>query len=125
MLTLIYGVGIASHILMDGTTSFGTRMWTPFSQKRVAWDFIFIVDLVFTSILLVPQVVAWIYIDRERSLRRAVWMWALFTVGAVIGWAIARAAGFPFHAWLIAVASAVLAAFFFFRAGRQAAGVFA
>ncbi len=39
MLTLIYGVGIASHILLDGMTSFGTRMWTPISQKRVAWDF--------------------------------------------------------------------------------------
>ena len=113
MLTLIYGVGIASHILMDGTTSFGTRMWTPFSQERVAWDFIFIVDLVFTAILLVPQVVAWIHRDRGQSSRRAAWMWCLFTVGAAVGWAVARAAGFPFHVWLIIVASAALAAVFF------------
>ncbi len=116
MLTLIYAVGIASHILMDGTTSFGTRMWYPFSQERVAWDLIFIVDLVFTSILLVPQIAAWIYSDRERSRSRAVWMWIVFTLGAVVGWAVARAAGFPFHAWLIAVASAVFAAVFFLPA---------
>lgn len=120
-LALIYGVGIASHILMDGTTSFGTRMWMPFSQTRVAWDFIFIVDLVFTSILLVPQVVPWIHNDRERSVRRAAWMWGLFSVGALIGWALATAAGFPFHAWLIGLASAVFAAVFFLP-GRLAGG---
>src|ERR1700722_4488579 len=42
MLTVIYGVGLASHILLDGATSFGTRMWSPVSQKRVAWDLLFI-----------------------------------------------------------------------------------
>src|SRR6202167_4617978 len=36
MLTVIYGVAIASHILLDGLTSFGTRMWYPVSQQRVA-----------------------------------------------------------------------------------------
>jgi membrane-bound metal-dependent hydrolase YbcI (DUF457 family) len=113
MLTLIYATGIASHILMDGTTSFGTRMWTPFSQTRVAWDLIFIIDLVFTSILLMPQVAAWVYRDRERSRTRATGMWIVFTAGAAIGWAVARAAGFPFHAWIIAAASAAFASLFF------------
>ncbi|HTZ73856.1 MAG TPA: metal-dependent hydrolase [Candidatus Aquilonibacter sp.] len=112
-LTLIYGVGIASHILMDATTSFGTRMWAPLSQRRVAWDLIFIIDLVFTSILLVPQVEAWIYSDRDKSRRRALWMWIGFSAGACAGWATARVAGFPFHAWLIAASSAVFAAVFF------------
>jgi membrane-bound metal-dependent hydrolase YbcI (DUF457 family) len=113
MLTLIYGVGIASHILMDGTTSFGTRMWTPFSQARVAWDLIFIIDLIFTSILLVPQVVAWVHSDRARCNMRALWMWALFTAGAAVGWAVARSAGFPFHAWIIGAASVAFAVAFF------------
>jgi hypothetical protein len=110
---LLYAVGIASHILMDGTTSFGTRMWTPLSSRRVAWDMIFIVDLIFTAILLVPQVLAWIYGDVERSKVRALGMWAIFTLAAVAGWGAARAAGFPFHAWVIAVASAVFAVVFF------------
>src|SRR5690348_12517861 len=55
MLTLIYGIGILSHILLDGMTSFGTRMLTPFSQRRVAWDWLFIIDFAFTSIILLPQ----------------------------------------------------------------------
>jgi len=113
MLTLIYGVGILSHILMDGTTSFGTRMWTPFSQQRVAWDLIFIIDLVFTSILLVPQLVAWVYAKREKSRVRALWMWIALTGGAAFGWAVARGAGFPFHAWIIAISSAVFAVVLF------------
>lgn len=116
MLTLIYGVGILSHILMDGTTSFGTRMLTPFSQRRVAWDLIFIIDLVFTSLLLIPQVVAWIYNDKQRSRARAFWMWIAFSVGGAVGWAVAERAGFPFHAWILLLASAVFAAVFFLPA---------
>ncbi|MGH7838606.1 MAG: metal-dependent hydrolase, partial [Candidatus Binataceae bacterium] len=58
MLTLIYAISIASHILLDGLTSFGTRMWTPISQRRVAWDWLFIIDFVFTSLVLLPQIVA-------------------------------------------------------------------
>lgn len=116
MLTVIYGVGILSHILMDGTTSFGTRMLTPFSQRRVAWDLIFIIDLVFTSLLLIPQVLAWIYSDVPRSRARAFWMWIAFSVGGVVGWAVAERAGFPFHAWILLLASAVFAAVFFLPA---------
>ena len=71
MLTLIYGVGIASHILLDGTTSFGTRMWTPISQKRVAWDLMFIIDFVLSSCVLLPQVVAWIYSEARAGLGAA------------------------------------------------------
>ena len=112
-LTAIYGAGIASHILMDGTTSFGTRMWMPFSNQRVAWDLVFIVDLIFTAILLVPQVLAWVYGDKERAARRAMAMWLVFSVAAIGGWGIAWAAGFPFHAWVLAVALLVLAGAFF------------
>lgn len=60
LLSVIYGVGIASHIVLDGMTSFGTRMWFPLSTRRVAWDLLFIVDFSFTAIILVPQVIPWI-----------------------------------------------------------------
>jgi membrane-bound metal-dependent hydrolase YbcI (DUF457 family) len=112
-LTLIYGVGIASHILLDGMTSFGTRMWTPISQQRVAWDLLFIIDFSFTAIILLPQIAAWIYSDRAKSRTRSVWMWVLFTLGAIAAWTAARAAGFPFHLWIVALASGVIAALFF------------
>jgi len=120
MLTLIYSVGIASHILLDGLTSFGTRMWYPISQTRVAWDWVFIIDFIFTSLLLVPQMIAWIYQDtprgHEKSFSRALSMWVLFTLGASVAWAVAYEVGVPFHAWIAALASAIFAAVFFLPA---------
>ena len=117
ILTIIYGVGIASHILLDGTTSFGTRMWTPFSQKRVAWDLMFIIDFVLSACVLLPQVTAWIYNDKAReqalSTSRAKKMWALLSAAAVAVWAIALFAGYPFHIWIAALASALLGVLFF------------
>lgn len=113
MLTLIYGVGILSHILLDGTTSFGTMMWTPFSARRVAWDWLFIIDFSLTSIGLLPQITAWIYRDRRKNARRAVVMWALFTLAATATWEVARAARSPFHAWVGVAASAIAAILFF------------
>lgn len=119
MLALIYGVGILSHILLDGMTSFGTRMLTPFSQRRVAWDWLFIIDLAFTSVILLPQLTAWIYHNREGNVRRAFTMSVLFTIAAVAGWKAARAAGAPFHGWIVAAASAVAAMLFFGPAARD------
>lgn len=113
MLTLIYAVGIASHILLDAMTSFGTRIWYPISTKRVAWDLLFIIDFSFTAIILVPQVIAWICRDPEKSHARAVRMWVLFTVGDALAWLLTRAAGYPFHLWVSLLASLLLAALFF------------
>lgn len=116
MLTLIYMIGIASHILLDGMTSFGTRMWDPISQTRVAWDWLFIIDFVFTTLVLVPQVAAWVHANRERHLVRAISMWILFTFGAAGAWGLANLVGFPFHKWIIVLASAIFAGLFFLPA---------
>ena len=116
VLTLCYGVGILSHILMDGTTSFGTRMLTPFSQKRVAWDLLFIIDLTLSSIVLLPQIAAWTYSERAKSRVRAARMAALFTVAAIAGWILAYEVGYPFHLWVLAVVIAVIAGLFFLPA---------
>jgi membrane-bound metal-dependent hydrolase YbcI (DUF457 family) len=113
MLTLIYGVGILSHILLDGMTSFGTRMWTPFSQRRVAWDWLFIVDVTLTSIGLLPQLVAWIYRHRASSVRRAAGLWIVYSLAIALVWATARAIESPFHVWVAVVASLVVAILFF------------
>ena len=113
MLTLIYAVGISSHIILDGMTSFGTRMWYPISSARVAWDMLFIVDFGFMAVILAPQVVAWVYSDPARRQRRAIRSWVLFTIGAFSIWAIARPAGYGFHLWVAALASAIFAVLFF------------
>jgi membrane-bound metal-dependent hydrolase YbcI (DUF457 family) len=113
VLTLIYAVAIASHILLDGLTSFGTRMWFPISQQRVAWDWLFIIDFSFTSLVLLPQVAAWIYTDPQKAPKRAVAMWLLFALGSFVAWRIAAAVDFPFHRWIVIVANAIIAALFF------------
>jgi membrane-bound metal-dependent hydrolase YbcI (DUF457 family) len=112
-LSVIYGVAIASHIALDGLTSFGTRMWDPLSQNRVAWDLLFIIDFVFTAIALLPQIVAWIYRERSKAFPRAALSWVAFTLATVGVWYLARSAGFPFRAWIAGVASFLIAALFF------------
>lgn len=112
VLTLIYGVAIASHIVLDGMTSFGTRIWAPVSQQRVAWDLLFIIDFIFTALVLLPQVAAWIYRDPNRSRGRAIRMWAVFTLGALAVWELARSVGYPFHILTAGIASVAIAALF-------------
>ena len=118
MLSLICGVGLASHIILDGMTSFGTRMWTPFSQQRVAWDLLFIIDFLFTAIVLLPQVVAWVYRSHSHAAgrRRALRMWTLFSISTVLVWVVAYTAGYPFRMWAVALAILLLAALFFLPA---------
>ena len=124
ILTLIYGIGIASHIVLDGMTSFGTRMWYPISSERVSWDLLFIIDLTFMAILLLPQMLAWIYSnarsnssgDLSSSRRRAWRTWIWFSVGALAAWLLTKAARYPFRLWVVALVSLILAGFIFLPA---------
>ena len=130
LLTFIYGVGIASHILLDGMTSFGARMWYPLSSRRVAWDLLFIIDFTFSAVILVPQVIAWIYARgdsggtgisdglRGRSRGRATRMWILFTIAAVIVWFVGEISEYRFHFAVVPIVSAILAILFFGPAAR-------
>ena len=59
-LWVCYAAAIASHILLDLATSFGTMCWSPLSRVRDAWDIIFIVDLTMTALLLLPQVTPYV-----------------------------------------------------------------
>lgn len=109
----VYAAGIASHILLDGFTSFGTRMFNPFSKDRVAWDLLFIVDFVFTALVSVPQIAAWIHRRREGSLTRGIAMWLSLTSLSFGVWALARAAQFAFPVGAFIVASGIFALLFF------------
>ena len=118
VLTLAYGVGIASHIFLDAMTSFGTRIWFPLSRERVAWDLLFIVDFGFAAVVLLPQIVPWIYSDPAKSRSRAVKMWIVFTLGTLAAWGLTRLAGYPFHFWIALAIIALLAVLFFAPAVR-------
>src|SRR5262245_40166851 len=45
-------IGYATHALLDAFTSYGTQLFWPFSNYRVAWDWIGIVDPIYSLILL-------------------------------------------------------------------------
>ncbi len=112
-LTGIYAAGLASHILLDAATSFGTMIWSPWSYTRVAWDLVFIIDVALTGIVLLPQTAAWVYRERERSFSRAWRLWAIFTVSMLlISW-LADAVGFAFSPWTVVAVAALLAVLFF------------
>lgn len=83
-LAAIYAVGLASHIFLDVITAFGTMVWAPVNYTRVAWDWVFIVDLSVTSLVLLPQLAAWAFQRPERAPRRAFPLWALCS-GAAFG----------------------------------------
>jgi len=50
-LFLFAAIGIASHIVFDWITSFGIMFWVPFSRRRYALDWVFILDPIFTGIV--------------------------------------------------------------------------
>src|ERR1700724_2752605 len=87
----IYAIGILSHILLDLVTSFGTMIWSPLRWSRPAWDLIFIIDFALSAILLVPQILAWVYARREGLQRRALVSWLVFGMAAL---AVAEFAAF-------------------------------
>lgn len=50
-LYLLVLLGMLSHIALDLITSYGTQIFQPFSDARVSFDLLFIVDLAFTGII--------------------------------------------------------------------------
>ena len=51
-------VGAATHGLLDTCTTYGTQLFWPFATTRVAWDWISIVDPIFTLPLLIGTIIA-------------------------------------------------------------------
>ncbi|MDH5353828.1 MAG: metal-dependent hydrolase [Gammaproteobacteria bacterium] len=52
-------LGYATHGLLDATTSYGTQLLLPFSDERIAWRIIAIVDPVFSFILIIAIILGW------------------------------------------------------------------
>ena len=111
-LSAIYAVGILSHILLDLATSFGTMIWSPLQWSRPAWDLIFIVDFTLTAILLVPQLLAWVYSHPEKEKRRAIGMWLVFLPAPFLIARIGEIAGAPISDRVVLGAMIIFAALF-------------
>src|SRR6266436_1757649 len=112
----IYAVGILSHILLDLVTSFGTMIWSPVQWSRPAWDLIFIIDFTLTGILLVPQLLAWVYAQPEKVKRRAIGMSLVFMPAPFLIARIGEIAGAPISGRVVLSAMIMLAALFFLPA---------
>jgi len=111
-LSVIYVVGILSHILLDLVTSFGTMIWSPLEWSRPAWDLIFIVDFTLTAIFLVPQLLAWVYANPEKVKGRAVGMWLMLLPAPFLIAKIGEIAGAPISGRVVLGAIVVFAAVF-------------
>ena len=72
-------LGYATHGLLDSCTSYGTQLFWPFSDFRVAWNNVSIVDPLFTLPLLTLVVVA--AVKRRRAFAVAGLTWAIAYLG--------------------------------------------
>ena len=111
-LTAIFGAGLLSHILLDLVTTFGTMIWSPLQWSRPAWDLIFIVDFTLTAILLVPQLLAWVYAHPEKMKRRAVGIWLVFLPAPLLIARIGEIVGAPISGRVILSAMIIFAVLF-------------
>ncbi len=108
ILTGIYAVGILSHILLDLVTTFGTMIWAPLEYSRPAWDLIFIVDFTFAAVLLLPQLLAWVYAQPKKWKLRALSVWAISELALISIAGIAQFVGAPISAQNVALVSLLL-----------------
>jgi membrane-bound metal-dependent hydrolase YbcI (DUF457 family) len=118
-LVAIHAIGILSHILLDLVTSFGTMIWSPVKWSRPAWDLIFIIDFTLSAILLVPQIVAWVYAQEKGLQRRALASWIVFAAATVAVAFIAVSLDVPISMSAILAVVVTLAAVFLLPAVRR------
>lgn len=83
----LYGFALAGYAtagLLDACTSYGTRLLWPFSDLRVAWNIISIIDPLFTGMLLIMIVIGFLK-RRPRWLRAGlVWVCCYLALGVVL-----------------------------------------
>ena len=83
----LYGAGLALHVCLDLITSYGTLILAPWSRDRYALDITFFADLTLTAVVLLPQLLAWIYKSREQAAHRGLIAWvSVALVGGGVAW---------------------------------------
>ena len=73
-------LGYATHGVLDACTSYGTQLFWPFSDVRVAWNNVSVVDPLFTLPVLILAIAA--AVARRRRLALAGIAWALLYLAA-------------------------------------------
>ena len=62
---------LISHVIFDLLTSYGTMIFSPFFDRRFAWDLVFIIDLIFSGILFIPLVASIFWKDKSQWICRS------------------------------------------------------
>ncbi len=81
-------IAYSTHGLLDAYTSYGTQLLWPFSDARIAWDIISIIDPIFTVPLLLLVILAIVYrsspiLAKRFSLAALLWVVSYSTLGIV------------------------------------------
>lgn len=74
-------LGYATHGVLDACTSYGTQLFWPFSDHRVAWNNVSVVDPLFTLPLLGLVIAAALARSRRLAIGGAVWALLYLLVG--------------------------------------------
>ena len=61
---------LVSHVILDLLTSYGTMIFSPFFEHRFSWDLIYIIDLIFSGIIVFPLLVSLFWKRRARWIYR-------------------------------------------------------
>ncbi len=75
--TLLFFLGMITHVLIDAMTAYGTGLFEPFSHYRVSFDNIFVADPIYTLPLII-SCIALMILKRDSPKRRA---WNRFGLG--------------------------------------------
>ena len=76
-------LGYATHGLLDACTSYGTQLFWPFSDYRVAWNNVSVIDPLFTLPLLSLVILAAVRQRRRFAVAGLVWALGYLTIGVV------------------------------------------
>ncbi|MDE0119712.1 MAG: metal-dependent hydrolase [Bdellovibrionales bacterium] len=96
--TLLYCIaGYATHALLDACTSYGTQLFWPFSDHRVSWRNISIIDPLFTLPMVILVVIAAIRKTLVMARVAAIWVLVYLCFGLIqqervehVGWQLAQ-----------------------------------
>lgn len=86
--TLLFFLGLLTHILLDSLTAYGTGWFEPFSNYRVSFNTIFVADLFYTLPFLICVIVALCAKNgsekRSRWNRAGLWISTLYLVFTIV-----------------------------------------
>ncbi len=87
-------LGFATHGLLDGCTSYGTRLLWPLTSERFAWDMVSVIDPIFSALLFIFAVSAIVFRKHLLTFVALVWIGVYLSVAAVQH---QRAESFGYH----------------------------